>query len=202
MKYEISCAGFSAHLEAFARERDPDTGGDRLWIVSLVGGVTTVRAVWANLLQGELATIRRGDEPLGWNHRLAGDGVAWNTYQVALPSAGAVHLLGLPDVATCQGDAPDFLLLVRDTDDLPRLFFSYVQRRLRLPLHETWAEWTWGQANDAGGVCELESFGCRALRCRIDEDLLASMLSGALAAGELTIPATSTYDPAQLVRAA
>jgi hypothetical protein len=128
--------------------------GDRLRIVSLVGGVATVGAVWANLLHGELATIRRGDEPLGWNHRLARDGVAWHTYQVALPSAGAVHLLGLPGVAACYGDAPDFLLLVRDRDNLPRLFFRYVQRRLRLPLHETWAEWTWVKQTTRGAFAK------------------------------------------------
>jgi len=97
--HSISCAGFSAFLEAFARQRGPDGPGYRLWLVSLLGGATAVRAIWANLLDGELANIRRNDQPLGWNHALPRDGIRWHAHQVALPSEGALHLLLLPDRA-------------------------------------------------------------------------------------------------------
>lgn len=186
--FSLSCSGFSAYAEAFARDREPDGSGYRLWLVSLVGGTTAVRAIWANLLQGELATIRRDDEPLGWNHQLPRDGIRWHAYQAALPAEGATHLLLLPDRASCTADHADFLLVPREQDDVAMLHYRSIQRRLRLPLQPAWGDWLWQRARDYGEAVELEGFGCHAYRCQPNESLLAEDLSAAVAAGSLTIP--------------
>jgi hypothetical protein len=186
--YEITCAGFAATLEAFAREPSPEpTDGHRLWLVSLVGGATTVRAIWANLLQGELANIRAGDLLLGWDHQLALGGTHWHSYQAALPSVAATHLLLLPDQARCAGDSPEFVLVPRTDDDLARLHYRYLQSRLRVPLHPAWSGWLWQRALASGEAIELEGFACRAYRCRPKPDALAADLSAAIVAGELTV---------------
>lgn len=184
--YDIARNGFAAHLEAFARE--PESGGYRFWTLSLVGGATAVRAVWANLIEGQLATIRRADQALGWNHRLPRGGIRWQSYQAPLPAAGALHLLALPDRAACVGATPDFVLLVRPQDDVGALFYRYLHRRVRLPLHPSWAGPLWRRAQAAGEVVELEGFGCRAFRCQPDEEQLAASVSAAVAAGDWRVP--------------
>lgn len=185
--FSLSCSGFGAHLEAFARDHDPD-GGYRLWLVSLVGGTTAVRAIWANLLQGELAAIRRDDEPLGWNHQLARDGIRWHAHIAPLPAEAAAHLLLLPDRASSLGETPDFLLVPREQDDVATLHYRYLQRRLRLPLHPSWSDWLWRRARDYGEAVGLEGFACRAYHCQPNEALLAEDLSAAVAARSLAIP--------------
>jgi hypothetical protein len=187
--HAISCAGFSAYLEAFARQQDPNGPGYRLWLVSLLGGATAVRAIWANLLDGELANIRRDDEPLGWNHALPRDSIRWHAHQVALPSEGALHLLLVPDRALAASTHTDFLLVPRPQDDVADLHYRFLQRRLRLPLHVAWARWLWQQAIDADEAIQLDGFGCQVFYCRPDEDRLARDLSAGVASGELGVPA-------------
>ena len=45
--YTISAGGFSATVDAFAR----DEKTDGLWFVSMVGSQTALKAIWASLLK-------------------------------------------------------------------------------------------------------------------------------------------------------
>src|SRR5437879_5927241 len=57
--------GFGASVDAFAWEPDPNPATPRmhLWFVSLLGPQQALKALWARLLKGELATLSR--EALG-----------------------------------------------------------------------------------------------------------------------------------------
>lgn len=51
--------GFSASVDAFAWEADPDPTAHRmrLWFLSLLGPQESVKALWARLVKGETATL-------------------------------------------------------------------------------------------------------------------------------------------------
>src|SRR5204862_4714309 len=61
----LQAGGFGASVDAFAWEPDPDPAARRmrLCFVSLLGPQQALKALWARLLRGELATLSR--EALG-----------------------------------------------------------------------------------------------------------------------------------------
>jgi hypothetical protein len=61
----LQAGGFTATVDAFAWESDPDPAARRmrLWFLSLLGPQQSLKALWARLLKGEPATLSR--EALG-----------------------------------------------------------------------------------------------------------------------------------------
>src|SRR3954469_22570655 len=61
----LQAGGFGASVDAFAWEPDPDSSLPkvRLWLVSLLGSQQAVKALWAQLVKGDTATL--GDPGAG-----------------------------------------------------------------------------------------------------------------------------------------
>src|SRR4051812_2683205 len=98
----LQAGGFGASVDAFAWEPDPDPTARRmhLWFVSLLGPQQALKALWARLLKGELATISR--EALGQAYfcTLAPEGPrAWRSFTASLPAAAGHQLVLRPEAA-------------------------------------------------------------------------------------------------------
>jgi hypothetical protein len=186
----LQAGGFGASVDAFAWEPDPDPGARRmhLWFLSLLGPQQALKALWARLLKGELATLSR--EALGQVHfcSLAPQGPrAWRSFTASLPPAAGHQLVLLPEAARHAAAHDDFLLLPRSVEEAPRLHFRFLDRRVDLPLHAGWDAWLWERALQAGEAVELEAEGIRAYRCVPNPDSLASELSAAVRDGVLLV---------------
>ena len=142
----LQAGGFGASVDAFAWEPDPDPAARRmwLWLVSLLGPQQAVKALWARLVKGELATLSR--EALGDARfcLLAPEGPrGWRFLTASLPAAAAYQGVLVPEAARYTADRADFLLLPRDAAEAARLHYRFLNRRLDLPLHPDWADWLW-----------------------------------------------------------
>ena len=184
----LQAAGFSASVDVFAWEPDPDPAARRmrLWLLSLLGPQESVKALWARLVKGEMATL--SFEDLGSAHfcALAPEGPrAWRFYTASLRVAAGYHGLLVPEAALYGGERPDFLLLVRQPEEAPVLHYRFLNRRLDLPLHSEWASWLWDRALRTGEAVALESRGLRAYRCLPNPERLAADLGAALREGVL-----------------
>src|SRR5947209_5724629 len=134
----IRAAGFSATVDACARDED------QLWYLSLIGNQQSVRALWARLVKGEIAYLGDDDLTGGTPCWLARE--AWGTWRfhgVRLPSSAAYHGMLVPDLAAYTCGRQDFLLLARTEDEAPALHYRFLNRRVDLPLHPSWADWLW-----------------------------------------------------------
>ncbi len=179
----LQAAGFSASVDMFAWEPDPDPAARRmrLWLLSLLGPQESVKALWARLVKGEMATL--SFEALGSAHfcALAPEGPrAWRFYTANLRAAAGYHGVLVPEAALYGGERPDFLLLVRQPEEAPMLHYRFLNRRLDLPLHPEWASWLWDRALRIGEAVALESRGLRAYRCLPNPEKLAVDLGAAL----------------------
>ena len=95
--HTISAAGFSATVDAFAR--DDITGG--LWFLSMVGSQTALKAIWASLLKQppEVAHLIRGADGMalsgGYQRcQIPYDSIGTWTAKIAkLPVSGGHHAL-------------------------------------------------------------------------------------------------------------
>ena len=179
----LQAGGFGASVDAYAWEPDLDRASRqmRLWFLSLLGPQQSLKAIWARLLRGEVATLSQ--EALGSAHFCVlaeREPRTWHSFSATLPGAGGHHLVLLPDAARISSSRPDILLLPRSEQEAAHLHWRFLDRRLDLPLRRVWAEWLWARASLAGEAVALQAFGILAYRCTPDPNGLAAALSAAI----------------------
>ena len=82
----------------------------------------------------------------------------------------------------------DFLLLARAEDEAPALHYRFLNRRIDLPLHPSWAEWLWDRGFTSEETEALNSAGIQAYRCRPSVRQLEEDIAEAVKRGRLTVP--------------
>lgn len=184
----LHAGGFSASVDAYACEPDPNSTARqaRLWFLSLLGPKESVRALWAQMVKGETATLSFGDLGSALFCSLAPEGLrGWRFYTANLRAVAGYHGLLVPEAALYAGERSDFLLLVRKPAEAPALHHRFLNRRLDLPLHPDWARWLWERALSTGEAIALESLRLHAYRCVPNRDALAADLTLAIRRGAL-----------------
>jgi hypothetical protein len=183
---QIRAEGFSAWVDACAQS------AGEIWLLSMLGNQQSVRAIWARLVKGEVAYLAENEHASGSQCWLARE--AWGTWRFfkgRLPSGSATHGMLLPELASYAAEKRDFLLLPRSEAEAPSLHYRFLNRRLDLPLHPSWAGWLWERGLDTEEAEPLEAFGLLAYRCRpnperLREDLTAALRRGILAVSDPT----------------
>lgn len=181
--FNIRAAGFTATVDALAQD------GEQLWFLSMLGSQQSVRALWARLVKGETAYLSEGDLDGGSPCWLARD--VWGTWRfhgARLPSSAAYHGMLVPDLAAHMCERQDFLLLARAEDEAPALHYRFLNRRIDLPLHPSWAEWLWDRGFTSDETEALHSAGIQAYRCRPSVRQLEEDIAEAVKRGRLTVP--------------
>lgn len=185
----ISAGGFSATVDGCARSEQ------EIWFLSMLGHQQSVRAIWARMVKGEHGFLSGGVDAKSLP--LARE--AWGTWRfngMRLPSGASYHGMLVPELAMYNSDRSDFVLLVREQDDPARLHFRFLDRRLELPLHASWAPWLWDRGLAAGEVEELQATGLRAYRCRPSVSTLRHDIGTAVRQRTLRVD-TPVVDPHQ-----
>ena len=190
--YTISAGGFSATVDAFAR--DERTEG--LWFLSMLGSQTAVKAIWAALLKqpSQAAFLILGADGLphsgGYERCLIPEETigTWTTKIARLPSSGGWQAMVYTKLAEFRFERDEFLLLAPDNEAAPALHRRFLDRRSDLPLPPGWADWLWQTGLRHETIVPLESVGVAAYRCSPNHDLLREELSQAVASGRLFLP--------------
>ena len=147
--YTITAGGFSATCDAFAS--DPEQ--NQLWFVSMVGAQTSLKAIWAALLnsppspafliKGAVDELHEG----GYERCQIPEASigTWKTKIARLPQAGAYHAMVYTRMAEFSFERDAFLLLTPDAAEAPGLHLRFLNQRTELPIHRSWADWLWEQ---------------------------------------------------------
>ncbi len=179
----LEAGGFHASVDAFALQEQPGGGSYQhwLWCISLLGPQQTVKALWARLLKGELATLSLETMRRVRFCRLAPEGPkGWRFFTASLPDAGGYQGVLVSEQALFTSERPDFLLLVRRTEQAPMLHYRFLNRRVDLPLHASWRYWLWDRACRTGEAAVLETGGLIAYRCSPNPAALATEVAAAV----------------------
>ena len=186
----LQAGGFTVHVDAFAWEPDADpvTNPMRLRFLSLLGSKQAVQAIWARLVKGEPATLSRAAFRITRICHLATECPrGWRFLTVSLPSSAGYHGVLVPEMALFTVERPDFLLLLRPAENAPVLHYRFLNRRVDLPLHSSWAEWLWERGRRVGETVALESFGLDAYRRSPNADEPKVDISAAVRRGSLRV---------------
>ena len=158
--HTIDAGGFSATVDAFAR----DETTDGLWFLSMVGSQTALKAIWASLLKQPPDVAHLIRAPTACLSLEATSGARCPT----TPSApGRRRSPGCP----CPGvGMPSCIPKWRSSPSsetpssswpsrrrrLPALHQRFLDRRSPLPLHNSWAGWLWQRGiEDCGEIVPL-----------------------------------------------
>jgi hypothetical protein len=184
----IEAAGFGASVDAYVWECDPDPAVQRmrLWCLSLLGQQQAVKALWARLVRGEIATLRNSVSGQVRFCALAPEGPRqWRLFTATLPASAGYQAVLIPEAARYTGERADFLLLPRWDAEAAELHYRFLNCRADLPLYPAWAAWLWERALRTGEALPLEAHGLLAFRCVPSPRALAADLSQAVRAGQL-----------------
>ncbi len=190
--YTITAGGFSATCDAFAS--DPEQ--NQLWFVSMVGAQTSLKAIWAALLnsppspafliKGAVDDLHEGGyERCQIPEQSIG---TWKTRIAKLPQSGAHHAMVYTQMAELSFERDAFLLLTPDAAAAPALHLRFLNQRSELPLHHSRADWLWQQGLESEAIRPLKSVGLNAWACYHDPQLLETELSAAVKYGALKAP--------------
>ena len=190
--HTINAGGFSATVDAFAR----DENTDGLWFLSMVGSQTALKAIWASLLKQppDIAHLIRGADGMALTggyqrcsipHETIG---TWTAKIARLPVSGGYHALVYTRTAEYAFERDSFLLLAQSEGEAPALHHRFLDRRSPLPLHDSWAGWLWQRGIAKGEILPLQTAGVSAYRCSPDAERLREDLSYAVTSGMLSLP--------------
>ncbi len=102
----LHAGGFSASVDAFAWEPDPAARRMQIWFLSLLGPKEAVKALWARLIKGEVATISFEQFGKARFCALAPEGPrAWRFFTASLRSAAGYHGVLVPEAAFLPASA-------------------------------------------------------------------------------------------------
>ena len=190
--YTITAGGFSATCDAFAA--DPDR--NQLWFVSMVGAQTSLKAIWAALLNSTPSPaflIKGAADDLhegGYErcqvpeHSIG----TWRTRLARLPQSGAWQAMVYTQMAELSFERDAFLLLSPDPADAPAVLWRFLNQRTELPLHHNSSGWLWRSGLETEAVRPLKPEGMHAWHCHHDPAQLESEISAAVRYGALTLP--------------
>ena len=189
--YTITAGGFSATCDAFAS--DPEQ--NQLWFVSMVGAQTSLKAIWAALLnsppspafliKGAVDDLHEG----GYERcQIPETSIGtWKTKIARLPQAGAWHAMVYTQMAELSFERDAFLLLTPDASEAPALHLRFLNQRTELPIHRSWKDWLWEQGLASEAIRPLKSAGLHAWYCHHDPLGLETELSAAVKYGALKL---------------
>ncbi len=186
--YTISGQGFSATCDAFAVS--PKT--ENIWFASMIGSLRAVRAITANLCTNPpVRVFINSDDPMdhyrsftpaepnmrNWEHR-----------EQKLPNTQLHHSLVYSTRAKYGTAGHLFVILCQDPEEAPDRHYRFLDQRVAIPLHPSWAGWLWeeGLANES--IVPLESHGIRAYLCQVYEPMTMDLISQAIQKGTLQTP--------------
>ena len=199
--WTISAGGYSATVDAFAT-MSPVGGGNPgaehdLWFLSMVGPQTSVKAVWATLLNNPpgIAHLTPGAEGLALEGGYRQCRIpyvsqgTWTTKITRMANGMGYHAMVYTHMAEHGFDREDFLLLAQEEGKAPRLHLQFLDRRISLPLHHSWDGWAWERGLEKREIVPLDCLGIHAWRCVPNTALLQRDLGQAIREGMIGVPA-------------
>ena len=195
--WTVSAGGFSATVDAFAVEppSEPHHRFHGIWLLSMVGSQTSLKAIWASLLNmpPKPAHLTPGADGLLLNEQLVTCQVptvslgTWTVRMTRMANQMGWHAMTYTKMAEYSFERDDFLLITRPGEDEMERHHRFLDRRVSLPLHVSWAGWLWERGLDNGEIQPLDCLGVRAWRCVPVPSQLESDLSRDIATGILTL---------------
>ena len=124
--------------------------------VSVMGGTTTIEAIWAGVMSGNSIAVQRSDESTEkyWSARYGyTSGSSYKAYKSAVPNSSYISMIMLNQSLLHFNPSSHYLYLP-DIDDLEERFFRRLKKICYLPVMRPWVKYLIhrGKALDTGNA--------------------------------------------------
>ena len=191
-----SAGGFSAFSDAMLYDRE----ASQVWFLSMLGALTSVRAIWASIVKNPPDTLhilpeKEDEEDRPDYIRLQVPSFTFGTWTMKvarLNVSGGWHLIAYTRLAEYSSDLPerkDFLLtsFSGSQEELVRNHYRFLDRKIELPVHESWADWLWERGLAEDEIRPLTGHNMAGYYCLIEEDSLREDICKAVKQGKLRV---------------
>ena len=171
--WTASAGGLSVTVDAFAITLGEEVQADNIWFLSMVGAQAALRAVWASLLNTPPKPIylTPGSASLSLEdryHRCLIPGMTqgtWKVRMVKMANGVGHHAMVYTQMSEYTHDNEIFVLLARDGENEQEAHHRFLDRRVSMPMHPSWAEWLWDRGLQKEEIIPMECTGIRAWLC-------------------------------------
>lgn len=168
-----SAGGMTATADAFAVTEGERPGASQIWFISMVGAQTALRAVWASLLNTppKPVYLTPGTGGLALEdryHQCSIHGLSQGTWKVKMTKMAngmGYHAMAYTGLAEYAHDNENFVLLAREGENEREAHHRFLDRRVTLPMHPSWAGWLWERGLRTEEIIPMECVGVRAWLC-------------------------------------
>ena len=187
----VSAGGFSAICDAYAV--NPQNEG--IYFISMIGPQTSVKAIWSKLLNSppSPAFISRGLPGLSAieefdRYMIPPHLIGTCTPKLSkLPNKNGWHAMVYTKNAEYSNNNDSFLLIARNEEEAPGLHYRFLDKRVTVPIHESWADWLWERGLENGEILPLECLKIVAYWCEPRVEELRNDLTWAIQSGEISL---------------
>ena len=172
--WTASAGGLSVTVDAFAITRgDEPRDPDNIWFLSMVGAQAALRAVWASLLNTppKVVHLTPGSDSLALDGQYYNCAIprlssgTWKVRMTKMANGVGHHAITYTGMAEYSHDNEVFVLLARDGENEMEAHHRFLDRRITLPMHPSWAEWLWERGIEEKEIVPMECAGIRAWLC-------------------------------------
>ena len=197
----VSAGGFSAFSDAMLYDQEEG----QVWFLSMLGALTSVRAIWASIVKNPPDSLHalpeREEENEVRNYfRLMIPSFTigtWTNKVARLNVTGGWHSIAytkLAEYGNEYNERKDFLLTSFGSEtSLIRNHYHFLDRRTDLPLHETWSDWIWDRGIAEDEIRQLTGHNMQGFYCLPNEELLKEDICKAVRTGKLRIEKEEMY---------
>ena len=194
----VGAGGFQATCDAYAVDQQKEL----IYFLSMIGPQTSVKAIWAAMLNSNPAPVYMSDIATQADKHATAPGEyqkytippdttgTWTTKITKLPNKNGWHAMVYTKMAEFTNDNKSFLIIARNEHEAPTLHYKFMDKRTTIPIHESWADWLWDRGLEQGEIIPLKSLRIHGFFCMPDEENLREDLMEAVASGHLTLQDT------------
>jgi hypothetical protein len=178
---------------------DSESRGNPIYWMTAVGTKVALQAIFSTLVSKRSVTVRFGSKEA----QMIRDAREWN---VTVPNEGKMHAIykklqsGLcamvmySSLAKADSEDNSFgsaVVLCREGENETKVFFHFLNSRIRIPLHESWKDWVWLVCDKAGSnmMKMLLGFGMKGFLVYLPgvERLIEGKIGNAIKKGILKV---------------
>lgn len=190
---QLTCEGFIATADATVADL-----GDKsaLLFVSMLGTQAAARAITANIMVNPLKNLYLQELDPESDHGLPQGNIItlqrastapWRRRHRQLPLSRAWHTILWDRRIEPDFPTKDFILVnTKNEHQAAAQHLVYLQRRLKIPFHSSWAEWAWTRALETDEAVPLAATNVFAWHCLPNPDSIRGDITEAIKTGLLT----------------
>lgn len=152
----VKSGGVQVYTDSFLMEKDRYS--NQTWMVSLFGPGTGLQSIHAALVTSREVKCHMPSGKVlrfylpSWN-------VKFHSIVKRVQGQSFRHMVIYPEIASQRSGQSKFILTGFEGTDFPHMLYSFLVKRIEVPIHKSWKQWLWSLFKNEGWMKDLHGYG-------------------------------------------